>query len=301
MEHFVSFLTVIAISLSSVSSALTLWLYKMYHNKASLWFAASIAGLGCFLIEILIWRYAAMIQPIISDHLYKGMLSFSNIWALAGGVLVCSSMPRFAMIQTGASPCLKWILLKWIPPILAFISGFMFLMNILYGIALITLQSLLFSTLTLSIIIVIFYSHGKIRQKSRNYFKSIIILSVICLPFIILDATGHPLPFLPADIIISLYAIGICITSLNEAKKLFGQPTYLQSNKISSYFFENYGISKRERDVVELVLEGDSNQQIGEKLFISEKTVENHLTSIFRKTNIKNRIELFRLIHSSRD
>lgn len=54
-------------------------------------------------------------------------------------------------------------------------------------------------------------------------------------------------------------------------------------------------------DVIKLVLEGLSNNLIGEKLYISHKTVENHLTSIFRKTKVKNRMELVHLINSSSD
>lgn len=47
----------------------------------------------------------------------------------------------------------------------------------------------------------------------------------------------------------------------------------------------------REIDVVELVCQGMSNQQIAQKLFLSEKTVKNHLTNIFRKLNVNDRTQ----------
>lgn len=48
-------------------------------------------------------------------------------------------------------------------------------------------------------------------------------------------------------------------------------------------------LSDREIEVLRLVVAGLSNRQIGERLYLSEKTVANHLTSIFTKTNTDNR------------
>jgi DNA-binding CsgD family transcriptional regulator len=42
-----------------------------------------------------------------------------------------------------------------------------------------------------------------------------------------------------------------------------------------------------------------SNQDIGEKLFISIRTVESHLYTIFQKTNVKNRVQLANLIQTN--
>ena len=51
----------------------------------------------------------------------------------------------------------------------------------------------------------------------------------------------------------------------------------------------NYGLTKRETEVVSLLSEGLPNKSIGKKLFISEYTVENHLRAIFRKMDVTNR------------
>ncbi|RJX23811.1 MAG: DNA-binding response regulator [Desulfobulbus sp.] len=51
-------------------------------------------------------------------------------------------------------------------------------------------------------------------------------------------------------------------------------------------------LSGREKEIALLVVEGLSNQEIGEKLFISERTVKAHLSSIFRKTGTKSRLDL---------
>lgn len=51
-------------------------------------------------------------------------------------------------------------------------------------------------------------------------------------------------------------------------------------------------LSEREKEVVFFILEGLTNHEIGNKLFIEEKPVKFHLTSIFKKKNVKNRSEL---------
>jgi DNA-binding NarL/FixJ family response regulator len=43
---------------------------------------------------------------------------------------------------------------------------------------------------------------------------------------------------------------------------------------------------------VQLVAQGFRNKEIGEKLFISEQTVKNHLHNIFDKLGVSDRLEL---------
>jgi pimeloyl-ACP methyl ester carboxylesterase/DNA-binding CsgD family transcriptional regulator len=48
-------------------------------------------------------------------------------------------------------------------------------------------------------------------------------------------------------------------------------------------------LSDRERQILSRITAGDSNTAISEKLFISEKTVKNHITRIFEKLGVSNR------------
>ena len=51
-------------------------------------------------------------------------------------------------------------------------------------------------------------------------------------------------------------------------------------------------LSGREKEVVQLVAQGFRNKEIGEKLFISEQTVKNHMHNIFDKLGVSDRLEL---------
>ncbi len=50
-------------------------------------------------------------------------------------------------------------------------------------------------------------------------------------------------------------------------------------------------LTRREHDIINLLVKGSSNKDMAERMYISEKTVKNHLTSIFRKLGVKDRTQ----------
>jgi len=68
---------------------------------------------------------------------------------------------------------------------------------------------------------------------------------------------------------------------------------FRQINKLSTKTQDNrpLGLTDREVEVLRLVANGDSNRIIANKLFISEKTVKNHLTNIFQKLDVTDRTQ----------
>lgn len=62
---------------------------------------------------------------------------------------------------------------------------------------------------------------------------------------------------------------------------------------------EEVRLTRRELDVIALLVQGKSNKDMADVMFISEKTVKNHLTSIFRKLNVRDRTQavLYALKH----
>ena len=74
------------------------------------------------------------------------------------------------------------------------------------------------------------------------------------------------------------------------------------TNVLTAEVYQRYNISPREQELVPLVLQGNSNQQIAETLFISLSTVKTHLRSIYAKFGVKNRYELIAFLQNcSRD
>ncbi|WP_126428743.1 response regulator [Brevibacillus marinus] len=83
---------------------------------------------------------------------------------------------------------------------------------------------------------------------------------------------------------------------IDEFRRLSEQEAQLESlpgqNKggvHSSKIIES--LTRREREVLQLMAEGKSNRVIGESLFISEKTVKNHVSSILQKLDVQDRTQ----------
>lgn len=61
--------------------------------------------------------------------------------------------------------------------------------------------------------------------------------------------------------------------------------------------FKEYQFTRRENDIISLVVKGFPNREIGDKLCISPRTVDNHIYNIYKKVNCQNRIELINLLY----
>ena len=57
---------------------------------------------------------------------------------------------------------------------------------------------------------------------------------------------------------------------------------------------ERLAISKREHEVLELMSQGLSNKEIGDKLFVSTNTVKTHSSNLFMKLGVRRRTEAIR-------
>jgi DNA-binding NarL/FixJ family response regulator len=62
----------------------------------------------------------------------------------------------------------------------------------------------------------------------------------------------------------------------------------LINNNRKNIFFEDIILTKREREILELICNQNSTQQIAEKLFISPRTVEGHRNNLLLKTDSQN-------------
>jgi len=78
--------------------------------------------------------------------------------------------------------------------------------------------------------------------------------------------------------------------SQQVVKRLMASPA--KDEKITDAAYGN--LTPREQEVMRLLAEGLSRKEIGEKLFISPKTVENHRTNIMNKLDLHSTIELIR-------
>ena len=75
--------------------------------------------------------------------------------------------------------------------------------------------------------------------------------------------------------------------------------TRLQNHLLSpsSNLIDNSELSNRERQVMDLVLQGKTSKEIADLLFVSKSTIDTHRKNILKKTGVTSFQELFRLSH----
>jgi DNA-binding CsgD family transcriptional regulator len=101
------------------------------------------------------------------------------------------------------------------------------------------------------------------------------------------------IPDIPADAIIGLTAVvlialGIYLGgNIKKPKIIEVKPTLVKDEEKIKLL----GISARELEVLQLISDGLSNQEIGEKLFISESTIKTHVSNLFVKLDVKRRTQ----------
>jgi adenylate cyclase len=86
--------------------------------------------------------------------------------------------------------------------------------------------------------------------------------------------------------------------------RLFGRagreaPLRLKDGDAFSLCQERYGITAREGEIVRLLIEGRTNEEIAALLFISDHTVKNHVHNVYQKLGIRNRVQLIRSFRSA--
>ena len=55
-------------------------------------------------------------------------------------------------------------------------------------------------------------------------------------------------------------------------------------------------LTRREREIAMLAAQGLASKEIGERLFISRRTAENHLAKVYDKLGVRTRVELARVL-----
>lgn len=135
------------------------------------------------------------------------------------------------------------------------------------------------------------------RSRTIRFTRIIVPIVLVCMPIMLVTELNFFIPytlrFFPEIRLSGPWALpGIYIVwcfawLLAGAAAGKGEPA-----TPTDAFCDLYGISPRERDVMVLLVQGRSYREITETLFISLPTVKSHVSSLYRKTNTVNRLEL---------
>ncbi len=95
-------------------------------------------------------------------------------------------------------------------------------------------------------------------------------------------------PFEPEELVAQVEA------SLFQIDRLARLPFQISEGTPTIHVPPNVELTPTERKVVELVAKGMANREIADKLNVSQRTIESHVSNMLNKTNLNNRTELAR-------
>lgn len=75
---------------------------------------------------------------------------------------------------------------------------------------------------------------------------------------------------------------GVAASMLDEVRRLDAGEAHDDADRV---------VTKREEEVLQLIADGCSTTEVAERLFISQKTVKNHLASIYQKLDARDRTQ----------
>ena len=87
---------------------------------------------------------------------------------------------------------------------------------------------------------------------------------------------------------VAVLIIGVVFTGLGI---VLGVRFFNQKQEQRSYRPEDLGLSKRETEVLDLLSEGLSNQEIADRLFVSLNTIKTHIANIYSKLGVSRRTQ----------
>lgn len=149
----------------------------------------------------------------------------------------------------------------------------------------------------------------KIKKEVRRLLYAYLIL--ICMITIVIEITNifnglpyifYKIPYVPcAYFLINIIAVYYLKKFFKIEKKGQGEAIkeFEKNDMMNHEFLKKYGVTERELEIIDLIVEGKSNNDIGKQLFISVNTVRNHIYNIYKKVGIKNRYELINKVTKS--
>ena len=138
--------------------------------------------------------------------------------------------------------------------------------------------------------------------RARKSLKELIILLSIFLPFMLIELLfPQRLPGVvnARGIVMTLFFFCLNIAAIRFVFRFYANIRFMpRSASLPNAFIRDFNISKRETEIVSLLLEKKTYEKIAEQLFISIKTVETHVLHIYQKAGVKSREDLIHKIGS---
>ncbi|MGA2140980.1 MAG: helix-turn-helix transcriptional regulator [Brevinematales bacterium] len=302
MEHIV--LSLFLLALLSGITFLMLSIHYYIKTKNGLW--KYLLFIYCILIVKLLLNYifiyikVNLISETIEELFFFKLSSDFTSLVIFINPFLFHRILKIPFMKTAdlaaAVPGISALALIFIPYITRLVSPDMALYYYAFDIMQMLLVILAF--IWQAALFILYY--GRISGGDRKWIAAVLLIFTV---FIILDYffvswssyfRNIGSPVFSADFTF-LFIGNIAIFVL--AYRRFGKTgNRITPESVGKGFIRKFGITERELDIINMIIAGKTNSEIASVLFLSVKTVKNHIYSIYQKTRVRSRIELALLI-----
>jgi DNA-binding CsgD family transcriptional regulator len=300
MLHLILGFYLLALLAGTAALSMTFMIWQR-HRKAVIrrygWF---LLGLYLLLLSFMAGLYIRIMgwsQEPAARHV---------LWILqaAGGLAFIICAPPFYDSLLGLRPrTWKRILFFTLDAATVLASG----LNLIFpsfAFTAILLNAILFALIAYGLVLIAVNLANIGERTLRRALTVFFLLSLCFFPLMYIDAAMSYFPFLRVFAFLEGLAEPMYFLALNALSIAFGlrylnRPAYVEADRLTEFFVSSFKVTGREQEIIRLLLEGASGKTIGERLYISPKTVENHVYNLYQKLGVKNRVQLFRLIRAN--
>ena len=301
VDHYNFLFYLISLSTGVLSIGISTGIYLHYRREPILYYILFLVSLALIIVSLSITRYLAILRMAYFTRIFSPV----EVLGFAGLIMVMVVLPRFLhSLMARPYSNLKRILF----PGLALTQAMIILFSGFYELEerLIIYLSFPFIFVFLYCLIFMGTSIGKIGNRTlKNGIIVFFILSLLYFPLNLIEMIRDRYPFFNLSYHFELFTLPLYFFALNLFSIIFGilffnQPAFIEKGRVTDYFQRSYHISSRESEIIEHLVSGLKSEDIADKLFISKRTVNNHIYNIFQKTGVKNRVQLVNLLITNR-
>lgn len=154
---------------------------------------------------------------------------------------------------------------------------------------------LLFSTVIYCIVVGIRNRHAVKNRVAQNTLSLFLAITLIMIPYFVWDGWFNTSLY---RFSFPLYLLFMGFLGIVIHLKCMNISTSESEESFAEHLRNSFDLTRREIDIIRSVLKGHSNKEVATIHFISVKTVEAHLSRVFRKVGVSNRVQLINSIRS---
>lgn len=306
MQHITIFIYILSFSAGCAALTRMVHLYRENPVQCIRAYLYYLVSMNCLTLFNLIVNYIDYnVRSTLSGTGFNTIIAIASIPGYIGLIVTTFAFLFFIMslLERRLSLLLKN---SYSIFCIALLTGYVIGLGTYVSVGSIHFLKIYHGSMNLVFILVTFSVLGFLLVRSRNIADTnrrravqevgLFYSAVYTAPFVVLIVPeSMALPILASTLLI------LNLVSFLFSKRFLhaylGSSNWKEQQKDMSLFYAQYEISLREQEIIGLILEGKSNKEIEDALFISSHTVKNHIYHIFQKTGVKSRSQLIHLMH----